>query len=53
MATFKDRLKQLRDERDLTLEQLSNQVNITQATLSRYENGHRKPDIDIANTLSE
>lgn len=52
MATFKDRLKQLRDERDLTLELLSNQVNITQATLSRYENGHRKPDIDIANTLA-
>lgn len=52
MATFKDRLRELRDERDLTLEQLSNEVNITQATLSRYENGHRKPDIDIANTLS-
>lgn len=52
MATFKDRLRELREERGLTLEELSKKVDITQATLSRYENGHRKPDIDIANTLS-
>lgn len=49
MSTFGERLKQLRIEKGLTLDQLKDQLETTKATLSRYENDKRDPKIEFAN----
>ncbi|UBK93116.1 helix-turn-helix domain-containing protein [Clostridium perfringens] len=49
MANFSERLKQLRNERGLTLDDLKDVLGTTKATLSRYENRLREPKIDFAN----
>lgn len=43
MEILASRLKQLRIEKDLTLRQLSKNLNITTATICRYENSLREP----------
>ncbi|MBE6068862.1 MAG: helix-turn-helix transcriptional regulator [Clostridium lundense] len=40
---FKDRLKALREDSDLTQEQLAKILNITRTALSNYENTDREP----------
>lgn len=47
---FQNRLKSLRENRQLSQLELSKKLNISNVTLSQYENGVRKPDI---NTLDE
>lgn len=42
-----NRLKELRKEKKLTLNQLSEKVGIPRATLSRYENGKSEPKQEI------
>ncbi|MDK0626420.1 helix-turn-helix domain-containing protein [Clostridium perfringens] len=49
MDNFSKRLKQLRNEKGLTLDELKDALGTTKATLSRYENGLREPKIDFAN----
>lgn len=53
MVTFGERLKQLRRERDLTLEDLSKTFGTTQATLSRYENDVRQPKLELISQLAD
>lgn len=43
MATFSERLRELRNEKDITLDKLAELLETTKATLSRYENGLREP----------
>ena len=43
MATFADRIKQLRQERKLTQEELSSKLNIGRSALAMYELGKRIP----------
>ncbi|MZK53144.1 helix-turn-helix domain-containing protein [Clostridium beijerinckii] len=43
MATFSERLKELRIEQNITLDKLSEILETTKATLSRYENNLREP----------
>jgi len=51
---FKDRIKNLRTEKGLTMQELADQMNtkygtnITRATISRYESGSREPVLHIA-----
>lgn len=52
MATFQQRLKQLRKEKDLTIEQLAKELGTAKSTLSRYENGLREPKKDFLEILS-
>lgn len=52
MATFGERLKQLRNEKGLTLDELKDYLNTTKATLSRYENNKRDPKIDFATKVA-
>lgn len=40
---MKNRIKELRLKHNLTLEQLGQKVGLANNTLSRYENGKRKP----------
>lgn len=43
MATFGERLKLVRNEKNLTLDKLAEILGTTKATLSRYENNLREP----------
>src|SRR5690554_5425702 len=52
MATFSDRLKQLRDEKNITLERLAENIGITKSTLSRYENNKREPKMYVVEKLA-
>lgn len=51
--TFCTRLKILRLEKNLTLEQLGLIFNVTKQTISRWETGDRLPSIEIVYMLSE
>jgi transcriptional regulator with XRE-family HTH domain len=53
METLSTRLKQLRLEKGLTLEQLAKDLNTTKVTLSRYENSVREPKSDTLKQLSD
>ncbi|MFT9495818.1 helix-turn-helix domain-containing protein [Anaerosolibacter sp.] len=53
MATFSERLRELRQKHDITLDKMADDTGITKATLSRYENGHREPKLDIINTIAD
>ena len=41
------RLRALRQERDVTLAELSKSTGISVSTLSRLESGHRKPTLEL------
>ena len=48
-----NRLHALRKEKKVTLEQLSDETDISIASLSRYETGKRNPKISTIRTLAE
>ena len=47
MATFGDKLKQIRLERNLTQDELSKLLGTSKQVISRYENRLRSPKIDV------
>lgn len=47
------RLKELRKEKGVTLENLAESIGTTKTTLSRYENGTRSPKISILTKLAD
>ncbi|AND84225.1 transcriptional regulator [Clostridium tyrobutyricum DIVETGP] len=53
MATFNKRMKELRAEKNITLEELAKVLNTTKSTLSRYENNLRTPNADFINQLAK
>ena len=53
MATFGERMRSLRNEKDITLDELAINIQSTKATLSRYENSIRTPNIDFAKKAAE
>ena len=48
-----NRIKQLREENNITQIQLAQKLNKTQQTISLYENGTNEPDLDGYITLSK
>lgn len=46
-------LKELRNEKNLTQEQLSEQFNVSSRTISRWETGKNMPDLSIIVELSD
>ena len=46
-------LKELRNEKKLTQEQLAEQFNVSSRTVSRWENGNNMPDLDILIEISD
>lgn len=52
MSTFADRLKLLREERNITLDELAEKIHSTKSTLSRYENSKRTPNIEFIERVS-
>jgi transcriptional regulator with XRE-family HTH domain len=47
MATWGERLKQLRTENNLRLKDLSNELNVTERTVQYYEANEREPNLNI------
>ena len=50
---MKNRLKELRQERHLTLKQLGQEVNMRDNTLSQYETGKRHPKFEVWQKLAD
>ena len=46
-------LKKLREKNGLSQSELGEKVGLKQATISQYENGTRKPSLDISKKLSD
>lgn len=49
---FPTRLKELREENGLSLKQLAKEIGVTDIAISRWENGHRTPNIDALYSLA-
>ena len=47
------RLKELREEKELTQSQLAKEIGINRRTLSNYETGAREPDIQTIKKLCD
>lgn len=52
MATFADRLRELRREKGITLDELAEILQTTKATLSRYENSLREPKAEFVQRVA-
>ncbi len=48
-----NRLKELRQEKKLTQEELAQKINVTKLTISRWERGERLPKSDKAQELAD
>ena len=46
-------LKELRKQKGLTQEQIAEKFNVSNRTISRWENGHNMPDLDILIEISD
>ena len=53
MTSFQKRLKDLRLKENLSQLELSKKLNISNVTLSQYENGVRRPDIGTVARLAD
>ena len=51
-AVFAQRLKSLREEHQLTQEQLADKLATNKQTLSRYEKNQREPGINIVTKIA-
>jgi len=51
MDTFPVRLKQLREENNLSQEAMAARVGISRVSIVNYEGGNRKPDIEVVASL--
>ena len=52
MATFGENLKLLRKEKGFTLDELTNVLHTTKASLSRYENNKREPRAEFVEKVA-
>ena len=52
MSILGDRIKILRDEIELTQEQLGDKFFVTKGTVSKWENDHRIPELDTISKLA-
>lgn len=53
MESIGERIKKSRKYLNLTKRELAQRINITELTLSRYENGERDPRVDVLGRLSK
>ena len=50
---FSERLRLLREESNLTVEQLAEKLGTVKQTISKYENGQREPKYEILLKIAE
>lgn len=53
METVGERIKRLRERKDLTQKELADLIDITEASLSRYENNLRSPRATILSRMAK
>ena len=53
MYTFKERLKELREESKLSMTELANKIGVSPNTVSRWERGERIPNMDALISLAK
>lgn len=53
MTTFSDRLKMLRLSHDMTQNDLAKRISVNKQTISQYERGVRRPDLDTLGRLCD
>lgn len=53
MATFSERLRSLRAEKDLTRQALSNLIGITHSSINMYERGEREPGLETLEIIAD
>lgn len=53
MTRIYKRIRDLREDRDLTQTQLANYLSVSQRTYSRYENGERSIPIEVFSKLAD
>lgn len=50
---FRDRIKELRKEKNITQEKLAKDLFLSKASISRYESGDQLPEIDMFEKLAD
>lgn len=53
MDTFKTRLRKLRENKDLTQEELAKAIGVTRSSLASWETGRREPDFETVSKLAD
>lgn len=53
MATFSERLKQLRKDKKLTQKELAQKFFLDDSSISKYENGKAVPETELLQSLSD
>lgn len=53
MVTFGERLRSERNRKKMSLDEMSEDLNTTKATLSRYENNLREPKIEFVKQAAD
>lgn len=53
MARFKDRLKQLRREQELTQQELAKKLGVSFSSISMYERGEREPSFEMLEMIAD
>ena len=51
--SFSSRLKELRTNKNITMDKLGKDIGVTRATISNFENGQRKPSLDVVIKLAD
>ena len=53
MATFSERLRQLRNAHDLSQMEFSRQLGISKSSVNMYERGEREPNLEILGRIAD
>lgn len=53
MASFGERLRELRKEKGLLQRELAERLNLSRVAITQYENGNRVPDQEIINKIAD
>ena len=53
MASFADRMKELRKEQKMTQDELADKLGISRSTVGMYEQGRREPDFEMLDMVAD
>ena len=53
MATYSSRIRELREAKSLSQDQLAEKLNVTKQAISQYERGVRKPSMPMLEALCD
>lgn len=52
-SSFKERLSELRKEKDISQEKFADLIGVSKSTISMYENGNRTPDFETEEKIAD